>query len=64
VVKVAPQIEFLIGILLGDCVISNNSSFRRKHPGVPDGSDGSDGTSYPLTEKDTLPAAQATGRIA
>jgi len=41
--------------------ISNNSSFRQKHPGVPDGSDGSDGTSYPLTENYTLPVAQATG---
>ena len=41
--------------------ISNNSSFRQKHPGVADGSDGSDGTSYPLTENYTLPVAQATG---
>jgi len=45
-------------------LISNYSSFRQKHPGVPDGSDGSDGTSYPLTENYTLPVAQATGRIA
>jgi len=30
--------------------ISNDPSFRPKHPGVPDGSDGSDRTSYPLTE--------------
>jgi len=44
--------------------ISNNSSFRQEHPGVPDGSDGSDGTSYPLTENYTLPVAQATGRVA
>jgi len=44
--------------------ISNYSSFRQKHPGVPDGSDGSDATSYPLTENYTLPVAQATGRIA
>jgi len=44
--------------------ISNNSSFRQKHPGVTDGSDGSDGTSYPLTENYTLPVAQATGRVA
>jgi hypothetical protein len=44
--------------------ISNNPSFRLKHPGVPDGSDGSDGTSYPLTENYTLPVAQATGRVA
>ena len=41
--------------------ISNNSTFHQKHPGVPDGSDGSDGTSYPLTENSTLPVAQATG---
>jgi hypothetical protein len=44
--------------------ISNNPGFRLKHPGVPDGSDGSDGTSYPLTENYTLPVAQATGRVA
>jgi hypothetical protein len=42
--------------------ISNNSTFRQKHPGVPDGSDGSDGTSYPLTEDYMLPVAQAMGR--
>jgi hypothetical protein len=41
--------------------ISNIPSFRLKHPGVPDGSDGSDGTLYPLTENYTLPVAQATG---
>jgi len=40
---------------------NNNSSFCQKHPGVPDGSDVSDGTSYPLTENYTLPVAQATG---
>jgi len=45
-------------------VISNNPSFRLKHPGVLDGSDGSDGTSNPLTENSTLPVAQATGRVA
>jgi len=44
--------------------ISNNSSSRQKHPGVPDGSDGSDGTSFPLTENYTLPVAQVTGRVA
>ena len=44
--------------------ISNNRSFRLKHRGVPDGSDGSDGTLYPLTENYTLPVAQATGRVA
>ena len=41
--------------------ISNNSSFRQKQMGIPDGSDGSDGTSYPLTENYMLPVAQATG---
>ena len=44
--------------------ISKNPSFRLKHPGVPDGSDGSDGTSYPLTENYTLPVAQAPGHVA
>jgi hypothetical protein len=41
-------------------VISNNPSFRQKHPGVLDGSDGSDGTSNPLTENYTLPVALHT----
>jgi hypothetical protein len=44
--------------------ISKNPSFRLKHLGVPDGSDGSDGTSDPLTENYTLPVAQATGGVA
>jgi hypothetical protein len=44
--------------------ISNNPSFCLRHPAVPDGSDGSDGTSYPPTENYTLPVAQAMGRIA
>jgi len=44
--------------------ISNNPSFRQKHPGVPDSSDGSDGTSYPVTVNYTLPVAQATGSVA
>jgi hypothetical protein len=43
--------------------ISNNSSFRLKQPGVQDGSDGSDRTSYTLTENYTLPVPQAMGRI-
>jgi len=47
-----------------DINISNDPNFRLKHPGVPDGSDGSDGTSYALTEDYTLPFPQATGRIA
>jgi hypothetical protein len=45
-------------------IISNNPSFHLKPPGVPDGSDGAGGTSYPLTENYTLPVAQATGRVA
>ena len=44
--------------------ISNNPSFHLKHLGVPDGSDSSDGTSYPLMENCTLSIAQATSRIA
>jgi len=44
--------------------ISNNSSFRQKDPGVADGSDGSDGPSYPLTQNYTRLVAEATGRIA
>jgi len=45
-------------------MISNNSSFRPKHPGVPNGSDGSDRTTYPLTENYTLPVAHRMGRVA
>jgi len=56
--------ELAGGDSLPDVPISNSSSFRQKNLGVPDGSDGSDGTSYPLTENYTLPVAQATGRIA
>jgi len=44
--------------------IGNNSGFCLKHPGVPDGSDGSGGTSYQLTENQTRPVAQATDRVA
>ena len=44
--------------------ISNDPNFRLKHLGVPDGSDGSEGTSYALTEKYTLSVAQAMGRVA
>jgi len=44
--------------------ISNNFGFREKHLGIPDSSDGSKKTSYPLTEIYMLPVAQATGRIA
>jgi len=47
-----------------DMAISDNSSFCQKHLGVPDSSDGSDGTSYPLTENHMLPVAQATDRVA
>jgi len=55
-----PTFEYTVG----DSYISNNCGFHQKHPGVPDSSDGSDGTLYPLTENYTLPVAQATGRIA
>jgi len=44
--------------------ISKDPNFHLKHPGVPDGSDGSDGTSYALTENYMLPVAQATVRLA
>ena len=44
--------------------ISNDPSFRQKHQGVPESSDGSDGSSYHLTQNHMLPVAQATGRIA
>jgi hypothetical protein len=44
--------------------ISNNTSFRQKHPAVPDDSDTTDAISYPLTENDTLPIAHVTGRVA
>jgi len=45
-------------------IISNNPSFRLKQPGVPDGSDGCDGTSYPLMKNYKLRVTQATGRVA
>jgi len=44
--------------------ISNDPNFRLKHPGVPDGSDGSDRTSFALMENFTLPVAWATGSVA
>jgi len=47
--------HFLLYFLPLECIsiscmhiISNNSSFCQIHPGVPDGSDGSDRSSYPL----------------
>jgi len=43
--------------------ISHNPRFRLKQPGVPDGSDGYEGTSYSLTDIHTLPVAQATGHV-
>jgi len=58
-------VSYLLTFLLGSSsYISNNSSFRQKHLGVLDGSDGSDRTSYPLTEHYMLPVVQATGRVA
>jgi hypothetical protein len=47
--------------------ISNNSSCRLKHPGVPDGSvdsDGSDRTSSPPTQMYMRHVALTTGRVA
>ena len=44
--------------------IRNDCSFHQKHLGVPDGSDGSDGTSNSLLENYTYPVVQATGRVA
>jgi hypothetical protein len=44
-------------------VINNNPSLHLKHLGVPDGADGSDGTSYPLTENYTLPIAHTMGPV-
>jgi len=41
--------------------ISDDSSFLQNHLGVADSSDGSDGTSYPLTENFTLPVPLAMG---
>ena len=38
-------------------IISNDASFCQKHRGVPDGSDGSDKSSYAVTENYTLPVA-------
>jgi len=51
-------------VTLPSSSISNNTSFLLKYLGVPDGSDGSGGTSYPLTENQTWPVAQATDRLA
>jgi hypothetical protein len=45
-------------------VISNNPSFRLKHTRVPDSSDRSDETWYPLMANYTIPDAQATGHVA
>ena len=45
-------------------LISYDTSFRQKHQRVPGGSDGSDGTSYPLTGNYMLPVAQAMWGVA
>jgi hypothetical protein len=44
--------------------ISNKCSVCQKHPAVPDSSDSSDGTLYPLTEDYILPVTLVTGRVA
>ena len=43
--------------------IRNKLSFRLEHRAVPEGSDGSDRTPYPLTENYTLAVAPATGQV-
>jgi hypothetical protein len=53
-----------VKMILANSHITNNPGFRLKHPGVPDGSDGSDRTSYPLTENYKLPVAKATDLVA
>jgi hypothetical protein len=58
------RVRHLIYSNNGEVNVSNNPSFRLKHPGVPDNSDGSSGTSYPLTENQTRPVAPAIGRVA
>jgi hypothetical protein len=45
-------------------IISNNPSFRLKHPGVLNSANGSGGTPYPLTENQVQPIAQVMGRVA
>jgi len=55
------NINYWLQIYIG---ISNNPGLRLKHLGVQDGSDGSGGTSYPLTENQMSPVAQAAGRVA
>jgi len=44
--------------------ISNDHSVSLNHQGVLDGLNGSDETSYPLTENYRLPVSHVTGRIA
>ena len=51
-------------IITAELCISNDPTFGLKHPGVPDGADGSDGTSYDLIENFTPSVALATGRVA
>jgi len=60
------SIHFQLAVMApnGSSNISNNFRFRQKDPGDLDGSDGSDATSYPLTENYTLPIAQVMGRFA
>jgi len=63
-VKLEALISGEFQTLKGHSGISNNPGLRLKHPGVPDGSDGSGRTSYPLMENQTPPVAQAMGRVA
>jgi hypothetical protein len=44
--------------------ISNKHSFHQEHPGVSDGPEVTDGTSYHLTEKQMKPVTLPTGHVA
>jgi len=50
--------------LLQQMDISNKPTFRQEHPGVPDGPDGSDRTSYTLIVNQMRPIAQWTDPVA
>jgi len=48
----------------GTQAITNSPRIRQECPGGPDSLDGSEGTSYALTQNYALPVAQPTGCIA
>lgn len=57
------MIEYTI-LLIKVKNISNNSSFRQEHPGIPDDSDSAYGITYPLMENYVLPVPQMMGCVA